>query len=68
MEISSYYLPDTVLPENFINKEFIFDLFFNNYGNRDYITHLCNKENTKHMYKIIKRFKKNVRQSKGRRL
>jgi len=48
------------LPDTFLSKTLIFALFNKPYKKKtdSYVVHLCNEENTLHMYKIIKRLKK----------
>ena len=44
---------------DFLSRQDIYGLFYYIYSqNREYVSHLCNEENTIHMYKILKRLKK----------
>ena len=46
------------LHKNFIDRQFVFDIFGKNWGSREYIRHICNQSDTEQMYNIIKRIKK----------
>ena len=47
------YPDDDRLPDNLIDKGFVFKLFHDQYGKYSYA--LCSSKNTKHMYKILKK-------------
>ena len=56
---NSSYLEEDTFPNDFISREFVYSLFHKKYKtNRSYVSHLCSSNMTEHMYKIIKRLKK----------
>ena len=52
------YKETPYLPKDFINREFVLDIFGKNWGSREYIRHICKRSDTEHMYNIIKRIKR----------